>query len=244
MVAIGFSIYLIILVIAVIIISKYSQRFSNLIRKKDPIATLATLILFSYAKNLSTVITVLSLTILEYPNGNRILWKPDATIQYLEAPKHALLFFVALIILLLGATYIVTLLFWQLLVRLPNSTMSRWIRNPKLMSLLKHTTLHTASDIRLLLLVHVVLYLTSALNTSGNTQVPLIAITLTVGGLLLIMCRNVYKSYPVNILEMIVLINLFVFTTFIWYVTDTNDTQLHNSAAYISVMITFICLLL
>ena len=38
------------------------------------------------------------------------------------------------------------------------------------------------------------------------------------------------------------IINLFVFTTFTWYASDINDTQLHNSAAYISVMITFILL--
>ena len=42
--------YVILLVVLVIITSSYSTKFSNLIGKKNPVATLATLILLSYAK--------------------------------------------------------------------------------------------------------------------------------------------------------------------------------------------------
>ena len=42
--------YIIFLVALVIIISSYSSIFANLIGKKNPVATLATLILLSYAK--------------------------------------------------------------------------------------------------------------------------------------------------------------------------------------------------
>ena len=46
----AFPAYMILLVALVIIISSYSSRFSNLIGKRNPVATLATLILLSYAK--------------------------------------------------------------------------------------------------------------------------------------------------------------------------------------------------
>ena len=56
----AFPIYIISLVMFIIIISKYSPRFAGLIEKRDPIATLATLSLLSYAKLLSVTITALS----------------------------------------------------------------------------------------------------------------------------------------------------------------------------------------
>ena len=243
-----FPIYLIILVATVIIISNYSQRFSNLIGKKDPIATLATLILLSYAKLLSTIIAMLSLTTLQYPDGNRQLWKPDAAIQYLEFPKHALLIFVAIIILVVGAAYTITLLSWQVLIRLPNRKIFMWVRNPKLLSFIEMYNVPCKIGHQywtgLLLLIRVILYLVSALNESGNSQVPLISITIAVGGVLILINRNVYKKAHVNSLEMAAVINLLVFTAFTWYATDVNDTHLHNSAAYISVVTTFILLLI
>ena len=45
----AFPAYVILLVALVIIISSYSSKFANLIGKKNPVATLATLIFLSYA---------------------------------------------------------------------------------------------------------------------------------------------------------------------------------------------------
>ena len=71
-----FPFYLIFIVVIVFAICRHSQRFSNLIGKKNPVANLATLILLSYAKILSSVTTILSRTTLQYPDGQRVLWKP------------------------------------------------------------------------------------------------------------------------------------------------------------------------
>lgn len=46
----AFSVYIIFLVVVMIIVSNYSMRFSRLIAKRNPVATLATLILLSYTK--------------------------------------------------------------------------------------------------------------------------------------------------------------------------------------------------
>ena len=80
-------------------------------------ATLATLVLFSYAKLLHTIIASLSGTVLKYPgvNGTHddvIVWLPDASIEYLSA-KHIPLFIVALLILVAGTAYTMTLFCWQ-----------------------------------------------------------------------------------------------------------------------------------
>ena len=66
-----FPVYIIFLVVMVIFISEHSTRFGRLIGKKNPVATLATLILLSYTKLLRTVIASLSLAI----HGSReIVW--------------------------------------------------------------------------------------------------------------------------------------------------------------------------
>ena len=78
----AFPVYVIILIVLIIIVSSHSTKFSNLIGKKDPVATLATLILLSYAKLVGVSFKSLSRGILVYPNRNVSLWLPDATIEY------------------------------------------------------------------------------------------------------------------------------------------------------------------
>ena len=56
----AFPTYIIFLVVMVIIVSEHSMRVSHLIAKKNPVATLATVILFSYTMFLHTIIAVLS----------------------------------------------------------------------------------------------------------------------------------------------------------------------------------------
>ena len=78
----AFPAYVIFLVILVIVISSCSDKFSNLIGRKDPVATLSTLILLSYAKLVEVCFKSLSVGILEYPDGShKNLWLPDATIE-------------------------------------------------------------------------------------------------------------------------------------------------------------------
>ena len=86
-----FPLYVIFLVIVITVVGEKSKRFSNLIGKKNPVASLATLILFSYAKLLHIVVTVLSSTVLWYPNGKpRTVWLVDATVEYFKGGHIAL----------------------------------------------------------------------------------------------------------------------------------------------------------
>lgn len=102
----AFHAYIISLVISVIVISEYSPRFAKLIGKGDPVATLATLIvLLSYTKILSTVISLYSFTTLHYPNKTEItVWLADESVEFYEAKRitiiavaciHSSLYFVS-----------------------------------------------------------------------------------------------------------------------------------------------------
>ena len=243
----AFPIYLIMLVVIVIVASKYSQRFSNLIGKKNPVATLATLILLSYTKILSTIITMLSLITLDYPDGKKLLWKPDATVAYLEFPRHVFLFLTATLILVIGILYTVILFFWQWLIRSPNWKIFCFFQNPKLLSFVETYHAPLKPSLRfwtgLLLLSRVIFYLISAL--SENPQVSLTATMIIAGSLLVLSATNVYKKNLIGILEISIIYNIFIFTTITWYTTDTSPSSPSNLqyvAVYISTMTTFVLL--
>ena len=179
-----FPAYIILLVALVIIISSYSSRFSNLIGKKNPVATLATLVLLSYAKLLEVCFKSLSFGRLNYPNGLiEMVWLPDATIRYLPE-KHILLFLAALLILLVGVIYNVLLFSWQWLLCLPRWRIFRWTSDQKLQTFIE--TYHTPYTPKhrywtgLLLIARAVLYLVAAVNVSNDPTVALTAIFFTI----------------------------------------------------------------
>ena len=79
----AFPAYVIVLVITIILFGKFSSRFANLIGKRNPVATLATLLLLSYTKLLQTSIRILSFAVLTYPDGSwELVWLPDASVKY------------------------------------------------------------------------------------------------------------------------------------------------------------------
>ena len=126
----AFPAYIILLVALIIKLSYHYTCFGHLIGKKDPVATLATLILLSYTKLLQTIITSFSSATLTYPDGSRkTVWLPDATIGYFTT-KHAMLFCTAILILLLGLAYTFLLFAWQWILHLPNKHL-KWIKKSK-----------------------------------------------------------------------------------------------------------------
>ena len=103
-----FPTYLIFVLFAVVAISRYSSQFARLIGKRNPIATLATLILLSYMKFLRNTIDIFSFAVIHYPNGSKVHWLPDANINYLHG-KHIPLFLIATVVVLVGLSYIILL---------------------------------------------------------------------------------------------------------------------------------------
>ena len=122
----AFPVYIIFLVVMVIIISEHSSRFAGLIGKRDPVSTLATLILISYAKLLSITIIALSSAVLNYPDGKqKTVWRPDGNVPYFQG-KHVPLVLIGLLVILIGLPYTIFLFLWQWIVRAPKWKVFEW----------------------------------------------------------------------------------------------------------------------
>lgn len=231
----------------IIFISSYSTKFTNLIGKRNPVATLSTLVFLSYAKLLEIVFTALSFSMIDYPDGSRLkVWLPDATVEYLQG-KHIILFVTTLLLLLVGLVYTALLFSWQWLLCLPNLKMFKWTRNQKLHTFIE--TYHAPYVHKhrywtgLLLLVRALLYFVAAINVSNDPQVTLVSVIFTMGFILVLKgsIGRLYKKWPLDVLEMIFYFNLLSLSVFAWYFRNT--THRYRPAAYVSIAITFILLL-
>ena len=240
----AFPAYIIILVVVIIQLSYYFNAFGHFVGKKDPVATLATLILLSYTKILQTIIAVFSSATLVYPDGSKKnLWLLDAAIEYFTS-KHAVLFFTAIIILIIGIIYTLFLFSWQWFLCFPRKRV-KWIQSQKFNSFVEIYLVPYTPNHRywtgLLLLIRVTLYLVSAFNPSGDPRVALSATTFIMTSLLLYIATfnvRMYKNCFINIMEMLTYFNIITLSIFSWDTidADTNQTIITN----ISVSITFI----
>ena len=245
----AFPVYIISLVITVIIISEYSPRFVRLIGKRDPVATLATLILLSYAKLLSVTITALSFGVLHYPNGSQEhVWLPDGNVKFFQG-KHIPLSLVALLIILIGIPYTILLFLWQWIVHTPHWKIFKWTRNTKLNAFI--ATYHAPYNNKhrywtgLLLLVRVVLYITASVTVSANPQTLPLTTGILVGGLFLlkgVIGVRVYKKSLVEIVNTVLYFNLLVLA-FLSLYNFKSETKKQTAAAYTSTIITFVILI-
>ena len=251
----GFPSYIILLVVLVIILSSYSPRFSNFIGRRDPVATLATLLLLSYAKLLEICFKSFAYGKIAYPDGSiRRLWLPDATVRYIIG-KHALIFIIAVLILLVGLLYTALVLSWQWLLHLPNWKMFRWTRDQKLKTFIEtyhipYTPKHRYW-IGLLLLVRVILYLAvhhTSISLSNDPTISLTTLTFTIICVLALkglIGRRIYRKVLVDILDTFFYWNILFLAVFTWYSLDKqNRLKAQNAVAYTSVVSAFIVLLL
>ena len=203
-----FPAYIIVLVVMIIFISERSTVFARLIGRKNPVATLATLILLSYTKLLRTVIAALSFAISD--GSHEVVWLSDASVGYLSG-KHIPLFIVAILILLAGVVYTAVLISWQWLLHYQNKVIFRWVRNQRLHLFLEpyhapYTFKHRYWT-GLLLLVRVVLYL-HTVSVSTVVHEParwnLLVITIVMICLLLpklLLGIRIYKKLSIDVLE-------------------------------------------
>ena len=239
----AFPLYVFTLVLVIIKISQRSLRFSRLIGKKNPVATLSTLILLSYSKILHTTIIALSFATLHYPDDTiKHVWSPDASVEYLSG-KHIALFVVALVILLIGSIFTMLLFSWQWLLQSQRWKILKWTGSIKLNLFIE--TYHAPFNgkhrywMGLLLLIRSVLHLVAVANTSGNPRTILASIAFSIACLLLLkasIAMRVYKKRFIDLFETFLYFNILMLTTFTWYTLDSKREQI--AIAYISVMIT------
>ena len=247
----AFPAYIIILVVIIILISSYSSRFSNLIGKRNPVATLATLILLSYTRLLQTVIASFSFVRLNYPNGTTIIsWLPNANIQYENNKlKLFVLVCVASCIVFVGIWYTVLIASWQWLLHCSGYKMFKWTRNNKLYSFIDtYHTPHTAKHrywTGLLLLLRVIVYLVAAFSASSEEPITLLSTIIIMCCLLLyktVWAVRVYRNWTLNAIESFMFFNTAIFALCTLYTFNIAGSQhkmvlinLQRVVAYISV---------
>ena len=213
-------------------------------------ATLATLILLSNAKFitlLQTIITTVVPATLNdyYPDGSKKhVWLPDGTVDYLSS-KHILLFFTAILVLLVGLTYTLLLFTWQWFLRCPRKPV-KWIRNQKLESFLETYHVPYMSKHRywtgLLLLLRFSVYLVFAF---GDSRITLLSTNFIMSCLVIYIALfhvRIYKYRFIDAMEKLTYFNIATLSIFTLYTFDTDKNQ--AAVTNISVAITFIQLLL
>ena len=261
----AFPAYIIFIVIVIISISSCSTKFSNLIGKRDPVATLATLILLSYSKLIQTSVTSFSYVNLDkfycsYSNYSRIpgidgtRWIADASIKFAQG-KHIALLFVTVVVIILGVMYTALLFSWQWLLRSPNWKIFKWIKNQKLHAFLD--TYHKPYTPKhrywtgLLLQVRDVAHIISAI-ISIDPQSQLLSTAIIIFCVYLyktLFMIKVYKNWLLNAVETFVYFNIVIFTIITLYVDgkllqDINIKNFQIATAYISVGTMFILTLM
>ena len=243
----AFPTYMILLVALLIVVSRYSSRFSKLIAKRNPVALLATLIFISYGKLFHVVLLAqpFSFASLTYPDGHKAsLWLPDGTISYLTG-KHIVLFIVAFVILAMCIAYSLLLLCWQPILHCPGWRIFRWIRSPNLYLFMEAYHAPYAPRHRywtgMLLLVRAVIYLVAAATVSGNPQIQLISIILVMICVILLkmaIATKIFKKWLIDVLESFFYINTIFFAAFTSYNLSTGNSQ--DGIAYTSVILSFV----
>ena len=246
-----FPAYIIIIVAIIILVSEYSPKFAKVISMRNPVATLATLILLSYTTFLQVTISALAFTVMDFPDGSRVpVWLPDGNIKYLQG-KHIALFIAAIIILLIGISYTLLLFSWQWLVQYSDKKVFHWIAEKCKIRPFVEVYLAPYKDKHrywtgLLLVVRVFLYLISFTNVTGDPQIQLVSVVIVIGCLILlksIIIEGVYKSWPVDVLESIILFNILAFGALTMYSTAVNPGS-QSAIAMTSTIITTIVLLI
>ena len=184
----GYSWYFIVLVVFIIVVSEHFTRFAKFFTGagKNPVATLATLVLVSYTKLIGT--TTLSFATRNHPDGSpEIVWLLDANVHYFST-KHSLLLATVLVIFVLDLLYRIVLFSWQWLLQYSgNQKVLFWMRNTKVCCFMETYQDPYLNKTRywtgLLLLTQTALYLVAALNVFGN---PNLSILVVVGCILLL----------------------------------------------------------
>ena len=201
----AFPTYILFLVALIIIPSEWSVKFARIMGKRNPIATLDTLILLCYVKFVRVVIVAFSFAVLEYPDGScHLVWWPDATVGYFSG-KHIVLWALAAAIFLAGLFFTIILFSWQWLLYHQKKWIFKWMQSQRLRMFIEPYHAPYAFKHRywtgLLLFVRIIVHVISAANVSGDRGITLLAIGIIAIILLFLVTCQPYKKWPVELLE-------------------------------------------
>ena len=225
----------------VIIASHYSTRASKIFGNNS-VPVLATLILLSYAKLLRTIITSLGFSLLNYPEGTRVVWSFDGNVPYFSA-AHTILFLVAVAaLLILWLPYTTVLLTLQWLRRKSYLKPLRWINRWKPFFDAYFGQLKPKYHywVGVLLLVRVALLILFATTSAILPRINILAIVI-IGVLLLVhqvYTGSMYKVLYLSVLENSYIVNLTLLSATKLYIQA--DSPTNTPIIYTSIGIVFV----
>ena len=214
----AFPLYVWLLVVMVIFISRYSIMVSKLIGH-NPIAVLATLLLMSYTKVLKIIIEVYSSVKLDYPGNVTVtVWLKDANVPYLQSNHLLLTVVTSLVLVFFFLPYTILLLLGHKLYRLSGRKYFRWLKNvkPLLDSYYAPYKTNTRYWTGFLLLVRCALYIVFLLDSlSANKSFLAITLTFTVLGFTMgiVYAGRIYRKFYINLIEAGTYLNLIILST-------------------------------
>ena len=233
----AFPIYIWILIIFIIITSRYSVRVSKLIGH-NPIAVLATLLLISYTKILKIIIDVYSSAKLEYKSDTAHVWLKDGNVPYLES-WHLLLTVVTSLVL------VFLFLLGYKLYHVSGRKHMRWLNRlkPLLDSYYAPYKKHTRYWTGFLLLVRCALYIVFSFE---DANINLLTITITFVIIVLafaLLPGRIYTSSYTNIIESLVYSNLSILSTIILALGPDMKSRLSTTLVYSLVGTVFVIMM-
>ena len=244
----AFPTYVFVLIVIIIVLCEVSQKFATLLGTRNPVAALCTLILLSYSKLIRTIITALQFTYLDYPNGSsEIVWLYDANVQYFTV-KHSPRFIAAFIIIILGAIYIILLLFGQWFPRCSDRKFMKWTKNTKYNAFID--SYHAPFTPRHRYWMGLLLFALTTHNIvaamSSDSPAPILSAGGVSIGLILLKLMNtrIYKNRLQDSLETLFLTNIVILTVATYHIRETNKNQLAlaNTSMAISIILFLIIL--
>ena len=226
-----FPVYVWVLVFTIIILCYYKSWAVRMFGR-NPVAVLATLFLLSYAKLLRTIITALSFTFPEYPDGSEVaVWLYDGNVRYLQG-KHIPLFLVSMtVLLLLFLPFTLVLSLGQWMQAHSKVRLFSWINDHRIKAFLDAYHGPFRKEHRywsgLLLVFRTCLFLLFAFNALGNPNVNLLAIIIcsAVLTLLTVFTGRIYVNWYLQGLEASFVMNTLVFAAATLYFRSTNENQ-------------------
>ena len=245
-----FPFYLWFLIGLMTIVSRYSRTVARCLGS-NPVSILATLFLLSYSKILQTVISILSRTSIQYPDGSyQHVWLYDGSVPYFQRTDHIVLgVFAILSLVFIFIPYTLLLLCGPWLLAYSHLKIFSWINNIK--PFMDAYYAPYKKECRywtgFLLLVRCALFLTFAFNTLGNSSINLLTIASVTVGLVSLawLQKRLYDRFYSDLLEVSFILNLCVFAAATYHVKEIRGSQ--NVLAHTSVgiaFVIFICTLL
>ena len=228
-------------VIILVVVWFYNKFPAYKLGGKNAVQVLATLLLLSYTKLQRTVVTILSFTSLEYPDGEvRYIWQYDANVELFKG-KHFYLGIAGIFVFVfLIVPYTLCLAFFQQLQACSGHRFFRWVN--KLKPVFDAYAGPYKDKYRFwtgtLLLVRMLLIILFTINTAGSIEVNLLIILVVSCTLLLANSNSLYKKWPYNFLESFFYLQLAVFAGAAFYVKGTNRSITPVAGALIGLSLT------